>query len=121
MGFPTEFNTLAQIEAKFGSWRTLPLPISSGTAYVTDDTQMTLALGEGLQVALSGGPLTAERMEPPVREHFLAWYHSPENNRPRAAPACGPVRRWTGVASGRRPVRSVPRVAGRTCGSRRSA
>ncbi|MDH6116167.1 ADP-ribosylglycohydrolase [Kitasatospora sp. GAS204A] len=81
MGFPTEFNTLAQIEAKFGSWRTLPLPISSGTAYVTDDTQMTLALGEGLQVALSGGPLTAERMEPPVREHFLAWYHSPENNR----------------------------------------
>jgi hypothetical protein len=45
MGFPTEFNDMAQIAAKCGPWRTMPLPISSGRAYVTDDTQMTLALG----------------------------------------------------------------------------
>jgi len=81
MGFPTEFNSFAQIEAKFGPWRSLPLPVSSGTAYVTDDTQMTLALGEALHTVLADGPLTAERMEPPVRAHFLSWYHSPENNR----------------------------------------
>jgi ADP-ribosylglycohydrolase len=45
MGFPTEFNDIAQITVKCGPWRTMPLPLSSGRAYVTDDTQMTLALG----------------------------------------------------------------------------
>lgn len=82
MGFPTEFNGMEQIAAKCGPWRTMPLPVSSGVAYVTDDTQMTLALGEGLVEALSGGgPLTAGRMEPPVRERFVEWCFSPENNR----------------------------------------
>ncbi|MBY8881319.1 ADP-ribosylglycohydrolase family protein [Actinacidiphila acidipaludis] len=81
MGFPTEFNGMAGIEAKCGPWRTMALPLSSGLAWVTDDTQMTLALGEGLLDALSGGPLTAERMEPPVRDRFVAWYFSPDNNR----------------------------------------
>jgi ADP-ribosylglycohydrolase len=81
MGFPTEFNSVAEIEAKFGPWRDLPLLVSSGTAHVSDDTQMTLALGRGLQTALSAGPLTARRMEPPVRAEFLEWWQSPENNR----------------------------------------
>lgn len=81
MGFPTEFNTMAAIAAKCGPWRTMPLPLSSGRAYVTDDTQMTLALGEGLFEALAEGPLTAARMEPPVRERFVQWCFSPENNR----------------------------------------
>jgi ADP-ribosylglycohydrolase len=81
IGFPTEFNTIAQIEAKSGPWRTLPLPVSSGIAYVTDDTQMTLALGEGLVSALLSGPLTAQSMEPPVRAQFIDWWQSPENNR----------------------------------------
>lgn len=81
MGFPTEFCDIAQISAKFGPWRTMPLPLSSGRAYVTDDTQMTLALGEGLIEALAAGPLTAERMEPPVRARFVQWWGSPDNNR----------------------------------------
>jgi ADP-ribosylglycohydrolase len=81
MGFPTEFNDIAQIAAKCGPWRTMPLPLSSGRAYVTDDTQMTLALGEGLIEALAGGPLTAGTMEPPVRARFVQWWCSPENNR----------------------------------------
>ncbi|MEY9968238.1 ADP-ribosylglycohydrolase [Streptacidiphilus sp. MAP12-16] len=81
MGFPTEFRTMERIAAEFGPWRELPLPVSSGTAYVTDDTQMTLALGEGLVAALAGGPLTAARMEPPVREEFVSWWRSPDNNR----------------------------------------
>lgn len=81
MGFPTEFNDIAQIAAKCGPWRTMPLPLSSGRAYVTDDTQMTLALGEGLIEALAAGPLTANRMEPPVRARFVQWWGSPENNR----------------------------------------
>lgn len=81
MGFPTEFNSMARIEEKCGPWRTMPLPLSSGLAYVTDDTQMTLALGEGLVEALAGGTLTAARMEGPVRARFVEWCYSPENNR----------------------------------------
>jgi ADP-ribosylglycohydrolase len=81
MGFPTEFNDIARIAAECGPWREMALPRSSGRAYVTDDTQMTLALGEGLIEALASGPLTAERMEPPVRERYVEWWRSPENNR----------------------------------------
>jgi ADP-ribosylglycohydrolase len=81
MGFPTEFNTVRDITAKFGPWRELPLPVQSGVSYVTDDTQMTLALADGLVTALADGPLTAERMEPPVRAAFIEWWRSPENNR----------------------------------------
>ena len=29
MGFPTEFNDIAQIAAKCGPWRTMPLPVFS--------------------------------------------------------------------------------------------
>ncbi|MBC3841758.1 ADP-ribosylglycohydrolase family protein [Streptacidiphilus sp. 4-A2] len=81
MGFPTEFSTVPQIEAKFGPWRDMPLPVAAGTAFVTDDTQMTLALGEGLVRALAAGPLSAGLMEPPVRAAYLEWWRSPENNR----------------------------------------
>jgi ADP-ribosylglycohydrolase len=81
MGFPTEFNDMAQIAAKCGPWREMPLPLAGGRAYVTDDTQMTLALGEALQEVLAEGPLTAARMEPAVRAHFVRWYLSPDNDR----------------------------------------
>lgn len=81
MGSPTEFSDIAQIASQTGPWRTMPLPLSSGRAYVTDDTQMTLALGEGLAEALEAGPLSAARMEPPVRARFVQWWGSPENDR----------------------------------------
>ncbi len=97
MGFPTEFNDLAQIAAKTGPWREMPLPLASGRAYVTDDTQMTLALGEGLLQALADGPLTPARMEPPVRERFVAWWRSPENDR---APGMTCLRACEGLSRG---------------------
>lgn len=78
MGFPTEFNDVPSILAKFGPWRQLPLPTP---AIVTDDTQMTLALGRGLRTAMDRGLLGPKRMERPVREEFVDWYRSPENNR----------------------------------------
>ncbi|MFI0895034.1 ADP-ribosylglycohydrolase family protein [Streptomyces sp. NPDC020983] len=96
MGFPTEFSTMAMIAAKCGPWREMPLPVSSGLAYVTDDTQMTLALAEGLAEATAGGGLTAARMEPPVRARFVEWYLSPDNNRAPGATclrACAALRR----------------------------
>lgn len=78
LGFPTEFHSVASIEAKTGPWRAMELPTP---AYVTDDTQMTLALGRGLRTAMERGPLTAATLEGPVREEFIAWWRSPDNNR----------------------------------------
>ncbi|MFD9906222.1 ADP-ribosylglycohydrolase family protein [Streptomyces sp. NPDC059063] len=78
LGFPTEFNDVPSILAKCGPWRAMELP---RPAIVTDDTQMTLALGRGLRTAMERGPLGPRRMERPVREEFVDWYQSPENNR----------------------------------------
>lgn len=113
MGFPTEFNTIAQIGAKFGPWRELALPVSSGTAYVTDDTQMTLALGEGLITALADGPLTAERMEGPVRQEFIDWWRSPENNR---APGMTCLTACAGLSRGGR-WQAASQVGSKGCGA----
>ncbi|MFD3314159.1 ADP-ribosylglycohydrolase family protein [Streptomyces sp. NPDC058694] len=78
LGFPTEFNDVPSILAKCGPWREMELPTP---AYVTDDTQMTLALGRGLRTAMDRGLLGPKRLERPVREEFVDWYQSPENNR----------------------------------------
>jgi ADP-ribosylglycohydrolase len=78
LGFPTEFNDVPGILAKCGPWREMELP---RPAIVTDDTQMTLALGRGLRTAMDRGLLGPKRMERPVREEFVDWYQSPENNR----------------------------------------
>ncbi|GLW46263.1 hypothetical protein Stsp02_19250 [Streptomyces sp. NBRC 14336] len=78
MGFPTEFNDVPSILAKFGPWRELDLP---GRAIVSDDTQMTLAVGKALRTAMDRGVLAPKRLERPLREEFVDWYQSPENNR----------------------------------------
>ncbi|WP_409237094.1 ADP-ribosylglycohydrolase family protein [Streptomyces sp. PA5.6] len=78
LGFPTEFNDVPSILAKCGPWREMALP---DPAYITDDTQMTLALSRGLRTAMDRGPLGPERLERPLREEFVDWYQSPENNR----------------------------------------
>ncbi|MFD8057689.1 ADP-ribosylglycohydrolase family protein [Streptomyces cyaneofuscatus] len=78
LGFPTEFDDVPAILAKCGPWRQMALPTP---AIVTDDTQMTIALGRGIRTAMDSGLLTPERMVDPVRREFIAWYHSPENDR----------------------------------------
>ncbi|GGS71177.1 ADP-ribosylglycohydrolase family protein [Streptomyces cinerochromogenes] len=78
LGFPTEFKTVPLIESVFGPWRKLELP---ERARVSDDTQMTLALGRALRTAMERGHLAPERLERPLREEFVDWYRSPENNR----------------------------------------
>ncbi|MET7453558.1 ADP-ribosylglycohydrolase family protein [Streptomyces sp. NPDC005574] len=78
LGFPTEFNDVPSILAKFGPWREMELLTP---AIVSDDTQMTLALGRGLRSAMDRGLLGPKRLERPVREEFVNWYQSPENNR----------------------------------------
>lgn len=78
LGFPTEFDDVPSILAKCGPWREMELPTP---AIVTDDTQMTLALGRGIRTATDRGVLGPPRLARPVREEFVDWYHSPENNR----------------------------------------
>ncbi|WP_405738439.1 ADP-ribosylglycohydrolase family protein [Streptomyces sp. NBC_00028] len=78
LGFPTEFNDVPSILAKCGPWREMRLP---ERALVSDDTQMTLALGRGLRTAMDRGLLGPLRLERPLREEFVDWYQSPENNR----------------------------------------
>ncbi|WP_308167265.1 ADP-ribosylglycohydrolase family protein [Catellatospora tritici] len=75
LGKPTEFRTYAQIVRDHGPGgpRQLPHP-----ALVTDDTQMALAVAWALHDAAEPAP---EELEPLLRERFLAWAESPENNR----------------------------------------
>ncbi|WP_037918430.1 ADP-ribosylglycohydrolase family protein [Actinacidiphila yeochonensis] len=78
LGFPTEFNSVEMIEAKCGPWRTMELP---SPAFITDDTQMTLAFARGLRTAAARGPVTEASTAGPVRDEFVAWWRSPDNNR----------------------------------------
>ncbi|CAM5227644.1 ADP-ribosylglycohydrolase family protein [Streptomyces aurantiogriseus] len=78
LGFPTEFNDVPSILAKCGPWREMQLP---ERAFVSDDTQMTLAVGRALRTAMDRGLLVPSRLERPLREEFIDWYQSPENNR----------------------------------------
>ncbi|MFB7582854.1 ADP-ribosylglycohydrolase family protein [Streptomyces hydrogenans] len=81
LGFPTEFNDVPAILAKCGPWREMELPVTRGTAYITDDTQMALAFARGVRTAMESGLLTPHRLARPVRDEYVDWYHSPENNR----------------------------------------
>ncbi|HEY2794551.1 MAG TPA: ADP-ribosylglycohydrolase family protein [Micromonosporaceae bacterium] len=79
LGKPTEFRDLAEITARYGPSGPTDLP---RPALVTDDTQMAIAVADGLLAALrSGSPLTAANLEPPIRDRFLDWWRSPDNNR----------------------------------------
>ncbi|MGW1011810.1 ADP-ribosylglycohydrolase family protein [Streptomyces termitum] len=81
LGFPTEFNDVPAILAKCGPWRTMELPVTRGTAYITDDTQMTLAFARGIRTAEEQGRLAPSRLARAVRDEYVDWYRSPENNR----------------------------------------
>ncbi|MFF7450860.1 MULTISPECIES: ADP-ribosylglycohydrolase family protein [unclassified Streptomyces] len=78
LGFPTEFNDVPSILAKCGPWREMELP---RPAIVTDDTQMTLAVGRALRTATDRGVLSPHELAEPLRQEFIAWNRSPENNR----------------------------------------
>lgn len=96
LGRMTEFRTIELIAAHDPDWRRLPLPKK---ALVTDDTQMTLALGRALRTALELGPLGPPQLERPLREEFVDWWRSPENNR---APGMTCLRSCQRLSDGRR-------------------
>jgi ADP-ribosylglycohydrolase len=75
LGAETEFiQSVAEIEARWGPGG----PAEPGRR-VTDDTQMTLAVGEALVAAER--PYTARTTEGPLRRAFVAWNNSPDNDR----------------------------------------
>ncbi|WP_426363165.1 ADP-ribosylglycohydrolase family protein [Streptomyces sp. E-08] len=78
LGRPTEFIDVPRIISWYGPWRQMALP---DNGRVTDDTQMTLAFARGIRTAMDRGVLAPERLAPPLREEYVDWYHSPENNR----------------------------------------
>jgi ADP-ribosylglycohydrolase len=76
LGCPTEFLTVAEIHRRYGPAG--PRELVGDPALVTDDTQMMLAVAQALRMAPAADP---ETLEPLLRQGFVAWSVSPENNR----------------------------------------
>ncbi|MFI2711893.1 ADP-ribosylglycohydrolase family protein [Micromonospora sp. NPDC018662] len=76
LGKPTEFLTVTEIVRRYGPAG--PRELVGDPALVTDDTQMALAVAWALHDAPA---YTAAAVEPLLRQRFLDWAASPENNR----------------------------------------
>ncbi|MEV0113800.1 ADP-ribosylglycohydrolase family protein [Streptomyces sp. NPDC050844] len=111
LGFPTEFNDVPSILAKCGPWREMELP---KPAFVTDDTQMTLALGRALKAASARGLCGPERFAHLARREFVAWNFSPDNNR---APGDTCVTACELLADEQRPWRDASQLHSKGCGA----
>ncbi|RAJ38826.1 ADP-ribosylglycohydrolase [Kitasatospora sp. SolWspMP-SS2h] len=110
LGKPTEFLDLDEIGRISADWRRLPLPTK---AAVTDDTQMTLALARALRDALAEGPLVPPRLELPLREEFVDWWRSPDNDR---APGMTCLRSCSRLSTGR-PWQDASDLGSKGCGA----
>jgi ADP-ribosylglycohydrolase len=75
LGYATEFTTLREIKAMYGPQGISDLP---EPALFSDDTQMIVAITEAL---IEAGDQDLEILMDSVRKRFIAWLHSPENNR----------------------------------------
>ncbi|MGC0404443.1 ADP-ribosylglycohydrolase [Streptomyces sp. SAI-126] len=111
LGFPTEFNDVRSILAKCGPWREMEL---SSPAVVSDDTQMTLAVGRGLRAAMDRGLLGPLRLARPLRQEFVDWYQSPQNNR---APGNTCLRACHLLKDERLPWQDASQINSKGCGA----
>ncbi|SPD74797.1 ADP-ribosylglycohydrolase [uncultured Desulfobacterium sp.] len=75
LGRLTEFKSLPQIMSVFGRDGITDLP---DPALYTDDTQMSIAIAEAL---IKAGYQDIASIMTAVRDEFIKWRHSPENNR----------------------------------------
>lgn len=94
LGAPVEFKTLPQIKAHYGRAGVQEPP---DPALYTDDTQMTIALVEGLLEAELDAPL--DKQMSAVGRRFIEWRHSLENNRAPGATCLKGVDRFEAGAS----------------------
>jgi ADP-ribosylglycohydrolase len=111
LGFPTEFHDVPSILAKCGPWRQMSLPTP---AIVTDDTQMTLALGRGIRTAMDRGVLGPQGMAEAVRQEFITWNRSPENDR---APGATCLRACALLEHADRPWQDASQTHSKGCGA----
>ncbi len=75
LGKPTEFMTLSAIKAEYGEKGIQDLP---EPALFTDDTQMSIAIAEAL---IKTRDQDVDSIMAAVKDEFVKWLHSPENNR----------------------------------------
>jgi ADP-ribosylglycohydrolase len=75
LGKDTEFMSLSSIKKEYGDKGIQDLP---SPALYTDDTQMSIAIAEAL---IRSGENDVEEIMSAVKEEFIKWFHSPENNR----------------------------------------
>lgn len=75
LGWPTEFLSLSSIKKKY-----IPNGITDliNPAHFTDDTQMSIAIAEAL---IKSGEKDVETLMASVKDEFINWFHSPENDR----------------------------------------
>ncbi len=74
-GRPVEFINLPEIKKHYGESGISDLP---DPALFTDDTQMSIAIAEAL---IKSGDKDLETIMASVKDEFVEWRHSPENNR----------------------------------------
>jgi ADP-ribosylglycohydrolase len=95
LGYPTEFKRLNAVKGVPGI-KTIygehGIQEPPNPALFTDDTQMTIALTEGLLDAGLGADIDTQMHA--VGRQFVAWAHSPENNRAPGITCMNGVRRF---------------------------
>ncbi|MBV9926140.1 MAG: ADP-ribosylglycohydrolase family protein [Acidobacteria bacterium] len=96
LGAPTEFLPVGEILRRWPPGG--PLEPAGDPARVTDDTQMALAVGEALAGAIRARDFSPATLEALLREAFVGWANSPENNR---APGMTCLRACEGLEAGR--------------------
>ncbi|WP_062647164.1 ADP-ribosylglycohydrolase family protein [Streptomyces maremycinicus] len=111
LGYPTEFDDVPSILAKCGPWRDMDLP---KRAFVSDDTQMTLAVGRALRTAMDRGLLVPTSLTRPLRAEFVDWYQSPDNNR---APGRTCLTACNLLKDDRRDWRDASQIGSKGCGA----
>ncbi|MFJ9409823.1 ADP-ribosylglycohydrolase family protein [Streptomyces sp. NPDC101393] len=111
LGFPTEFHDVPAILARSGPWRDMALP---DLAFVTDDTQMTLALARGLRTAMGRGALAPQRFAAPVRAEYVDWWRSPDNDR---APGATCLRACALLSTPELPWTEASQIGSKGCGA----
>ncbi|GAA2579323.1 ADP-ribosylglycohydrolase family protein [Winogradskya consettensis] len=107
LGKPTEFQNYATIVARYGPGG--PRELSGDPALVTDDTQMALAVGE----AMLAGPVLPDVFAENLRQGFLAWAISPDNNR---APGMTCLRACGELSDGK-PWQLASQINSKGCGA----
>lgn len=82
LGAPVERRSRLEMMGEF-AYGPQELKIQGKVARVTDDTQLTLAVGEALMSASMSAPkpITRDKIEQSLRDAFIKWLHSPDNDR----------------------------------------